>query len=128
MLVALATIYGLVVHQMDVKTAFLNDDLEEEIYISQPKGCTVPSQENKVCKLRKSLYGLKQAPKHWYENFDSIVIQNGFVVNTSDSYVYSKVIDSDCVIICLYLDDMLIFALACILLIKLNNCCLFILK
>ena len=62
-LVALAVIHDLVVHQMDVKTDFLNGDLEEEIYMSQPEGCEVPGQENKVCKLRKSLYGIKQAPK-----------------------------------------------------------------
>ena len=48
---------------MDVKTTFLNGDLEEEIYILQPEGCITPGKENKVCKLRKSLYGLKQAPK-----------------------------------------------------------------
>ena len=48
---------------MDVKIAFLNEDLEEEIYILQTKECIIPGQENKVCKLRKSLYGLKQAPK-----------------------------------------------------------------
>jgi hypothetical protein len=48
---------------MDVKTAFLNGDLEEEIYMAQPEGCVAPGQEKKVCKLLKSLYGLKQAPK-----------------------------------------------------------------
>jgi len=62
-LIAIAATYDLVVHQMDVKTAFLNGDLEEEIYMTQPEGCEVPGQENKVCRLRKSLYGLKQAPK-----------------------------------------------------------------
>jgi len=62
-LVALAAIHNLGVHQMDVKIAFLNGDLEEEIYMTQPEGCEVPGQENKVCKLRKSLYGLKQIPK-----------------------------------------------------------------
>ena len=62
-LIALASIYKLVIHQMDVKTAFLNGDLEEEIYMVQPEGYVVPGQENKVCKLLKSLYGLKQAPK-----------------------------------------------------------------
>ena len=108
-LIALAAIFDLVVHQMDVKTAFLNGDLEEEIYMTQPEGCEVPGQEDKVCRLRKSLYGLKQAPKQWYEKFDSSLVQNGFVVNLSDSCVYSKLIGSDCVLICLYVDDMLIF-------------------
>ena len=62
-LIALASIYKLFIHQMHVKTTFLNEDLEEEIYILQPKGCITLGQENKVCKLNKSLYGLKQAPK-----------------------------------------------------------------
>ena len=57
------TLYGLEIHQMHVKTAFLNGDLEEEIYIEQLEGFVVPEKENKVCKLVKSLYGLKQAPK-----------------------------------------------------------------
>ena len=59
-LIALDATHNLIVHQMDVKTAFPNGDLEEEIYMSQPEGCEVPSQENKVCKLRKSLYSIKQ--------------------------------------------------------------------
>ena len=70
---------------MDVKTTFLNGDLEEEIYMTQPEGCEVPGQENKVCRLKKSLYGLKQAPKQWCEKFDSSLVQNGFVVNLFDS-------------------------------------------
>ena len=91
---------------MDVKTTFLNGDLGEEIYMTQPEGCEVPGQENEVCRLRKSLYGLKQAPKQWYEKFDSSLVQNGFIVNLSNSCVYSKRIDSDCLLICLYVDDM----------------------
>ena len=62
-LIALDATHDLVVYQMDVKTAFPNSDLEEEIYMSHLEGCEVPGQKNKVCKLRKSLYGLKQAPK-----------------------------------------------------------------
>jgi len=62
-LVGLPAIHHLVVDQMDVKTAFLNGELEEEIYMSQAERCEVPGQENKVCKLIKSMYGLKQAPK-----------------------------------------------------------------
>ena len=108
-LIAIAAIHGLVVHQMDVKTAFLNGELREEIYMAQPEGFVIEGQESKVCKLRKSLYGLKQAPKQWYEKFNNTLITNGYVVNNSDSCVYSKMIESDCVIICLYVDDMLIF-------------------
>nr|KAJ0197644.1 hypothetical protein LSAT_V11C700377180 [Lactuca sativa] len=62
LLLALAVIHNLVIHQMDVKTAFLNGDLDEEIYMKQPKGFVIPGNEHKVYKLKKSLYGLKQAP------------------------------------------------------------------
>ena len=62
-LFALASIHNLFVHQMDVKTAFLNGDLNEEVYMEQPEGFVLLGNENKVCKLVKSLYGLKQAPK-----------------------------------------------------------------
>ena len=70
MLIAIVTVYKLEIHQMDVKTAFLNGDLEEEIYLEQPEGFIVPGQEQKVCRLIKSLYGLKQAPKQWHAKFD----------------------------------------------------------
>ncbi|KAL4032286.1 hypothetical protein IC575_005356 [Cucumis melo] len=70
---------------MDVKTVFLNGDLEEEIYMTQSKGFKIHGQENKVCKLRKSLYGLKQAPKQWYEKFNNTLINSGFKVNSSDN-------------------------------------------
>lgn len=63
LLIAVAAIRDLKIHQMDVKTTFLNGDLDEEIYMDQPEGFVEPGQESKVCKLTKSLYGLKQAPK-----------------------------------------------------------------
>jgi hypothetical protein len=62
-LLSLAASHGLLVHQMDVKMAFLNGELDEEIYMDQPDGFVLDGQEGKVCKLLKSLYGLKQAPK-----------------------------------------------------------------
>ena len=62
-LLALASIYEFIVHQMDVKTTFLNGDLDEEVYMEQPEGFVLPRNEKKVCKLVKSLYGLKQALK-----------------------------------------------------------------
>jgi len=66
-LIAFASIHSLIVHQMNMKTAFLNGDLDEEIHMEQPEGFVVLEQEYKVCKLIKSLYGLKQASKQLYE-------------------------------------------------------------
>ena len=62
-LLSLAASHGLLVHQMDIKIAFLNGELDEEIYMDQPDGFIANGQEGNVCKLLKSLYGLKQAPK-----------------------------------------------------------------
>jgi ATP-binding cassette subfamily B (MDR/TAP) protein 1 len=60
--------------QLDVKTAFLHGELEEEIYMDQPKGFIVPGKEDTICKLRRSLYGLKQSPRQWYKMFDSFML------------------------------------------------------
>ncbi|GKB75981.1 zinc finger, CCHC-type containing protein [Tanacetum coccineum] len=106
----MASIHSLIIHQMDVKTAFLNGELEEEVYMNQPLGFIMPDNENKVCKLIKSLYGLKQAPKQWHQKFDEVVLSNGYLLNQARKCVYSKFDASgkgD--IICLYVDDMLIF-------------------
>ncbi|GKD11562.1 retrovirus-related pol polyprotein from transposon TNT 1-94 [Tanacetum coccineum] len=107
-LFALASIYNLPIHQMDVKTAFLNGDLDEEVYMKQPEGFVLPGHENKVCKLKKSLYGLKQAPKQWHDKFDMSVLSNGFTHNSSDRCIYSKFTKDYGVILCLYVDDILI--------------------
>ena len=66
LLIAIAAIFDLKIHQMDVKTTFLNGNLEEEIYMDQPEGFVEPGKESKVCTLTKSLYGLKQAPNLWH--------------------------------------------------------------
>ena len=108
-LFALASIYHLHVHQMDVKTAFLNGDLNEEIYVEQPEGFVLKGYENKVYKLVKSLYGLKQAPKDWHEKFDTTILRDGFVHNGADKCIYSKFINEYGVIVCLYVDDLLLF-------------------
>jgi len=63
---------------MNVKTIFLNGELEKEIYMTQPEGCVAPGQEEKVCKLLKYLYGLKQAPKQWHDNWEFIVFKEIF--------------------------------------------------
>ncbi|MCQ7056711.1 hypothetical protein M9Y08_18315, partial [Clostridioides difficile] len=107
-LIAIAAMHDLEIHQMDVKTAFLNGDLEEEIYMEQPEGFVAPGNERKVCRLVKSLYGLKQAPKQWHEKFDKVMLSNGFKINECDKCVYIKGNADSFVIVCLYVDDMLI--------------------
>ena len=122
MLNALAAVYKLEIHQIDVKTAFLNGDLEEEIYLEQPgdleeeiyleqpEGFIVPGQEEKVCRLIKSLYGLKQAPKQWHATFDKVMLSNGFKINECHKCVYVKQTQNCFAILCLYVDDMLIIS------------------
>ena len=105
MLIALAAVYSLEIHQMDVKTTFLNGELEEKIYIEQHEGFVVPGKEKKVCKLIKSLYGLKQAPKQWHAKFDQTMLSNGFKINECDKCVYIKDIPNQEVIL-----DMLIMS------------------
>nr|AAT77072.1 retrotransposon protein, putative, Ty1-copia sub-class [Oryza sativa Japonica Group] len=101
--------HGLLVHQMNVKTTFLNGELDEEIYMDQPDGFVVEGQEGKVCKLLKSLYGLKQSPKQWHEKFDKTLTSAGFAVNKADKCVYYRHGGGEGVLLCLYVDDILIF-------------------
>ena len=93
---------------MDVKTAFLNGDLNEEVYMEQPEGFVPPGNKHKVCKLTKSLYGLKQALKQWHEKIDSVILEYGFKHNGANKCISSKFTETFGVIICLYVGDMLI--------------------
>jgi hypothetical protein len=77
--------------------------------MDQPDGFVVKGEETKVCKLLKSLYGLKQAPKQWHEKFDRTLTSVGFVVNEADKCVYYRHGGGEGVILCLYVDDILIF-------------------
>ncbi|GJT91176.1 retrovirus-related pol polyprotein from transposon TNT 1-94 [Tanacetum coccineum] len=108
MILVIAALRNLKVHQMDVKTAFLNGDLEEEIYMNQSEGFIAPGQDGKDCRLVKSLYGLKQAPKQWHQKFDHTMLESGFKINECDKCVYVKDTSSGYLIMCLYVDDMLI--------------------
>ncbi|KAG5549866.1 hypothetical protein RHGRI_014986 [Rhododendron griersonianum] len=105
----MAASLNLEVEQLDVKTAFLHGDLEEEIYMEQPEGFKEKGKENLVCKLKKSLYGLKQAPRQWYKKFDSFMVDHGYSRTTSDHCVFVKKFpDGNFIILLLYVDDMLI--------------------
>ena len=75
---ALAAHHGWNVHQLDIKIAFLNGDLHEEVYVTQPRGFVQKGEENKVCRLKKALYGLKQASRSWYEKIDAYLAPQGF--------------------------------------------------
>src|ERR1041385_13212 len=102
--------HNLELEQLDVKTAFLHGELDEEIYMEQPEGFIEPDKEAFVCKLKKSLYGLKQSPRQWYKRFDSFMILNDFKRSDFDSCVYIKFVDGSPIYLLLYVDDMLISA------------------
>jgi hypothetical protein len=102
--------HDLELEQLDVKTAFLHGELEEEIYMDQPEGFVVSGKEDLVCKLKRSLYGLKQSPQQWYERFDSFMLAHGFKRPQYDSCVYIKFVNGSPIYLLLYVDDMLIAA------------------
>jgi ATP-binding cassette subfamily B (MDR/TAP) protein 1 len=79
--------------RLDVKTAFLHCELDEEIYMDQPKGFIVSGKEDLVCKLKRSLYGLKQSPRQWYKSFDSFMLAHEFKRSRYDSFVCTKFVN-----------------------------------
>ena len=93
-------------HQMDVKTAFLNGVIEEEVYIEQPQGFEVEDRHTHVCKLKKALYGLKQALRAWYERAESFLSIIGFTKSKDDPNLYLKFVEDEPVILLLYVDDL----------------------
>ena len=89
-LFAISANLDLELYQMDVKMAFLQGSLDEELYMLLPEGFLIPRNEHLVCKLRHNLYGLKQAPHLWYKKFDSFMLSNGFNQSTADTSLYMK--------------------------------------
>jgi hypothetical protein len=104
--ISIATKMGWKIHQMDVKTAFLNGLIEEEVYIEQPLGFEVHGRESHVCRLKKALYGLKQAPRAWYSRIDAYLQQLGFGKSEADPNLYFIVVGEDPLILLLYVDDL----------------------
>ena len=107
-LMALVAHYDLELHQMDVKTAFLNGDLEKNVYMAQPKGFVVEGKERMGCLLKKPIYGLKQALRQWYLKFDSTIRKFGFQENVEDNCVYAKFKNGKYIFLILYVDDILL--------------------
>ncbi|RVW26220.1 Retrovirus-related Pol polyprotein from transposon TNT 1-94 [Vitis vinifera] len=93
---------------MDVKTKFLNGNLEEEVYMKQPEGFSSSGGEHLVCKLKKSIYGLKQASRQWCLKFHDVIASFGFMENIMDQCIYQKVSGSKICFLVLYVDDILL--------------------
>ena len=92
--------------QMDVKNAFLNGDLSEEVYMQPPPSLSIES--NKVCHIQRALYGLKQAPRVWFAKFSSTISRLGYMVSHYDFFLFLHHTDKDIILLLLYVDDMII--------------------
>ena len=106
--IAIAAWYGIELHQMDVKTAFLNGELKEEIYMQQPEGFKVEGKENLVCELKRSIYGLKQSARCWNAELDNRLKKMKFMQCTSDPCIYIRIEDGEVFLIAVYVDDIII--------------------
>jgi Reverse transcriptase (RNA-dependent DNA polymerase) len=91
-------------HQMDVKNAFLQGTLEEEVYMSLPPGHAQEGNTNLVCKLRKSIYGLKQYPRIWYVKLSSYLLSYDFKISNTDHSLFFKICNGIIIIVSVYID------------------------
>ena len=107
-IMALVVHYDLELQQMDVKTAFLNGDLDENVYMAQPKSFVVKGKECMGCRLMKFIYGLKQASRQWYLKFDGTIRKFGFKENVEDNCIYTKFKNGKFIFLILYVDDILL--------------------
>ena len=103
---AIAVSRGRKVHQLDVKTTFLNGKIEE-VYIEQPEGFNTHNNKTHVCKLKKTSYGLKQAPRVLYKRVDNYLMKLGYSKNEADSNLYFKIDGDDMIILVLYVDSLI---------------------
>ncbi|GKA50253.1 retrovirus-related pol polyprotein from transposon TNT 1-94, partial [Tanacetum coccineum] len=92
---------------MDVKMAFLNGPLKEEVYVAQPDGFVDPAHPEKVYRLRKALYGLKQAPRAWYDELSKFLINKGFTKGTIDPTLFTIKYGEDILLVQIYVDDII---------------------
>ncbi|GJW94447.1 retrovirus-related pol polyprotein from transposon TNT 1-94 [Tanacetum coccineum] len=95
------------IYQMDVKTAFLNGPLKEEVYVAQPDRFVDPDHPEKVYRLRKALYGLKQAPRAWYNELSNFLMSKGFTKGTIDPTLFTIKYGEDILLVQIYIDDII---------------------
>lgn len=107
-IIALAASNGWEIHHLDVKTAFLHGDLNEEVYVTQPEGFKVKGNEDKVYRLHKALYGLRQAPRAWNVKLKSILKELNFAKCSKEPSLFKKKIRGRCLFVAVYVDDLLV--------------------
>jgi hypothetical protein len=107
MLLAYATHHGFKLYQMDVKRAFLNGPIKEEVYVEQPPNFESKGYANHVYKLHKTLYGLKQAPRAWYECLRDFLIENSFMIGKTDSTLFTRKMGKILFTCQIYVDDII---------------------
>jgi hypothetical protein len=106
-LLAYATRHDFKLYQMDVKSAFLNGPIKEELYVEQPLGFEDQEYPNHLYKLHKALYGLKQAPRAWYECLRDFLTKNGFKIGKDDYTLFTRKVDKNLFICQIYVDDII---------------------
>ncbi|CAH9075913.1 unnamed protein product [Cuscuta europaea] len=104
---AYAAYNNIKVYQMDVKSAFLNGDLEEEVYVEQSPGFIIPTQSSCVYKHRKTLYGLKQAPRAWYDTLSLFLVNHGFTKGKVDKTLFQISVANHILLVQIYVDDII---------------------
>ena len=104
---AYAASHNMIVYQMDIKTAFLNGELKEEVYVTQPEGFVDPERPNHVYRLKKALYGLKQAPRAWYDTLSKFLLTNGFSKGVIDPTLFTRDSGKHRLLVQIYVDDII---------------------
>ncbi|GKE19096.1 retrovirus-related pol polyprotein from transposon TNT 1-94, partial [Tanacetum coccineum] len=107
MFIAYAAHKNITIFQMDVKTAFLNGPLKEDVYISQPEGFIDPEFPDHVYRLKKALYSLKQVPHAWYDKLSSFLIEHGFTKGIIDPNLFTRRHEGDILLVQVYVDDII---------------------
>jgi hypothetical protein len=106
-LLAFATSKGFKLYQIDVKSTFLNDVIQEEVFVRQPPCFKNPKYPNRLYKLSKALHGLKQAPRTWYARLKTFLLEHGYMMGSIDKTLFTLHHDNDFLLVQIYVDDII---------------------